>query len=69
MVKWFLFESAVGNWLLSLLERATGLAVVEAGTLANTRADLVCPATCGPGDLCESHCRQVRIIGTVEAVR
>jgi len=62
MVKWFLFQTWAGEALLSLLERCAGLAVVDAATLGNSRADLAspgCPATCAPGELCESHCREV----------
>jgi hypothetical protein len=33
IVKWFLFESKVGLWLLALLERKAGLAVVDADWL------------------------------------
>lgn len=33
IVKWFLFETRVGLWLLALLERKVGLAVVSADWL------------------------------------
>ena len=33
IVKWFLFETKVGLWLLALLERKVGLAVVNADWL------------------------------------
>lgn len=33
IVKWFLFETKVGLWLLALLERKVGLAVVSADWL------------------------------------
>lgn len=28
MVRWFLFSTVLGDWLLALFERVTGLAVV-----------------------------------------
>lgn len=34
MLRKLLFDTRIGDWLLSLLERTTGLAVVEAGWLA-----------------------------------
>jgi hypothetical protein len=33
MVKWLLFETRLGDRLLALLERLTGLAVVEASSI------------------------------------
>ena len=33
MVRWFLFDTKVGDWLLALFERYTGLAVVPLGEL------------------------------------
>ena len=33
MVRWFLFSTRVGDWLLALWERATGLAVVPLSDL------------------------------------
>jgi hypothetical protein len=59
MVKRFLFESRVGPWLLGVLERWSGLAIVDAAMLGSTRADLLCPAICAPGELCELHCQEV----------
>lgn len=35
IVKWFLFETRIGLFLLTLLERKAGLAVVDAGWLGN----------------------------------
>lgn len=37
-VRWFLFETKVGEQLLSLLERKAGLAVVQADWLASQRS-------------------------------
>ena len=34
MLKWFLFETRCGEWLLTLLERRLGLAVVSVEWLA-----------------------------------
>ena len=34
MVRWFLFETKCGEWLLTILERRLGLAVVSAEWLA-----------------------------------
>jgi hypothetical protein len=34
MVRWFLFETRCGEWLLTLLERRLGLAVVSVEWLA-----------------------------------
>lgn len=34
LIRWFLFETGAGELLLALLEKATGLAVVQAEWLA-----------------------------------
>jgi len=41
MVRWLLFETRIGNWLLSVWERATGLAVIDAEELQDRRVVLV----------------------------
>jgi len=38
MVKWFLFETWLGDRLLALFERVTGLAVVEVAILESRDA-------------------------------
>ena len=45
IVKWVLFETRLGEWLLVLLERACGLAVVQAEWLAEQPG--VAPQTSG----------------------
>lgn len=30
LIRWFLFETRVGEWMLTLLEKTAGLAVVQA---------------------------------------
>jgi len=39
IVRWFLFETKVGFWLLALLERKAGLAVVNADWLGRQPSD------------------------------
>ncbi len=38
IVRWFLFETRMGEWLLVLLERKAGLAVVQANWLCAQRS-------------------------------
>ena len=38
LVRWFLFETRIGEWLLLFLERCMGLAVVQADWLAEQRS-------------------------------
>ena len=33
LIRWFLFETRVGEWMLNLLEKTAGLAVVQADWL------------------------------------
>jgi hypothetical protein len=48
MLRKLLFDTRIGEWLLSLLERMTGLAVVEASWLAEWPTPA--PAATGGGD-------------------
>lgn len=43
-MSWFLFETRLGNWLLGLIERRCGLAVVQCETLSEV---VVWPTTGG----------------------
>jgi hypothetical protein len=45
MLKWLLFETRVGSRLLALLERTTGLALVDAEWLGHQRSSV--PTTHG----------------------
>jgi hypothetical protein len=36
MLRWILFETRIGNWLLTQLEQRAGLAVIEASELTET---------------------------------
>lgn len=38
-IKWALFKTRLGDQLLALFERVTGLAVVDAQELASTRVE------------------------------
>jgi hypothetical protein len=40
MLKWLLFETRIGSWLLALLERTTGLALVDAEWLGRQRSSV-----------------------------
>jgi hypothetical protein len=40
-MKWFLFETRPGEWLLALIERVVGLAVVPVSDLEERRAQTV----------------------------
>lgn len=46
MLRRLLFDTKVGEWLLTLLERTTGLAIVE----ANWLAELPAPTATGGGE-------------------
>lgn len=48
MLRRLLFDTWMGEWLLSLLERATGLAIVEVGWLAELPA--AAPAAASGGE-------------------
>jgi hypothetical protein len=38
ILRWFLFETRIGEWLLVLLERKVGLAIVQADWLCTQRS-------------------------------
>jgi len=40
MLEHFLFETRIGNWLLTILEKRAGLAIVSAESLSKERAGI-----------------------------
>jgi hypothetical protein len=53
MLKKFLFETAIGNWLLALFERTTGLAIVDAAWLGGQSAAVAAVANDVPAVIVE----------------
>ncbi len=41
LIKWFLFRTQIGPWLLGLFERWSGLAVVDVVELRNQRVRII----------------------------